>query len=300
MQLLYTYNRDRDNTLKKLNKVYYEGVDMSFQALMYNFYCFLKVASIAENDLDNRSTKYLPTPEDKKFKARLFKNDHFSSVMRDVDLLKIFKRYSFEAKTSLDAIKKIYNEFATKDEYKNFIMLDDKSEKDITEVLLALYRFCRRNEVFTDLMEDQFINWEDDESLIVGSLKKIIKALPYEEFDYKGMYYPDDETVKVFGESLLNRTFEDDEELLEQIKPVLKNWDHERVAVIDMILIKMALCEFLDFNTIPTKVTLNEYVELSKMYSTPKSKEFINGVLDQLVKQLEDEGKIEKEGRGLV
>lgn len=300
MQLLYAYNRDNTYTLSKLDNIYHQSIDQSFQTLMYNYYCFIKVASIAEHDLDARSTKYLPTEEDKKFAAKLSKNRHLTSVMKDIDLLKLFKKYNFDAKTSLDAIKKIYFEFAITDDYKAFIIKDEKSDEDITQILLSLYRFCRRNEVFTDLMEDQFTNWEDDESLVVGSLKKIIKILPYDEYSYTDAYYPDDETVKVFGESLLKRTFEDDEELLELIKPLLKNWDHDRVAVIDMILLKMAVCEFLSFKTIPTKVTLNEYVELSKMYSTPRSKEFINGVLDQLVRQLQEEGKIDKEGRGLV
>ena len=80
----------------------------------------------------------------------------------------------------------------------------------------------------------------------------------------------------------------------------MKNWDAERVAVIDMILLKMAVCELVSFPTIPTKVTLNEFVEISKMYSTDKSKDFINGILDRLLKKLEKEGKVTKEGRGLI
>ena len=88
--------------------------------------------------------------------------------------------------------------------------------------------------------------------------------------------------------------------LLEIIKPLLKNWDHERLALIDMILIKMAILELLEFKTIPTKVTINEYVEVSKAYSTPKSKDFINGILDKVLKELSDAGKIVKEGRGLI
>lgn len=91
------------------------------------------------------------------------------------------------------------------------------------------------------------------------------------------------------------------EETLEQlIEPTLKNWDMERLAVLDVIIIKMALVEFLYFPTIPTKVTLDEYVDISKEYSTPKSKDFVNGILDKLMKTLAEEGKIKKEGRGLL
>jgi len=87
---------------------------------------------------------------------------------------------------------------------------------------------------------------------------------------------------------------------LRHIQPTLTNWDHERLALIDMILLKMATCEMLEFPTIPAKVTLNEYVEVAKSYSTDKSKEFVNGVLDKLMKQFQESGKLNKEGRGLV
>ena len=126
-----------------------------------------------------------------------------------------------------------------------------------------------------------------------------MKALPVED-DFCSHYLPDDETVKGFGEELLRKVFHEDRELLEIIEPTLKNWDADRVATIDMILLKMALCELMIFPTIPTKVTLNEFVEISKRYSTEKSKDFINGILDRLMKQLNKDGKIKKEGRGLM
>ena len=118
--------------------------------------------------------------------------------------------------------------------------------------------------------------------------------------DFYEAYKPTDDTVKEFGEVLLEKVHEDGDELFNIIEPTLKNWDAERVAVIDMILLKMAVCELVNFPTIPTKVTLNEFVEISKMYSTDKSKDFINGILDRLLKKLEKEGKVVKEGRGLI
>ena len=111
---------------------------------------------------------------------------------------------------------------------------------------------------------------------------------------------PNYETIKEFGESLLLDVINNNENLLATIEPALNNWDADRVAVIDMIILKMALSELLNFPTIPTKVTLNEFVEIAKLYSTDKSKDFINGILDRLFKKLDKEGKIKKEGRGLV
>ena len=154
--------------------------------------------------------------------------------------------------------------------------------------------------MYNEVIGDAYLNWVDDKSLVIGAVKKVLKALPVEGVTFLDEYYPDDETIKEYGETLLNRTFKGDEALLGIIKPILTNWDHERLALIDMILLKMAACEMLEFPTIPAKVTLNEYVEVAKLYSTDKSKEFVNGVLDNLMKQLEDEGKLKKEGRGLV
>jgi N utilization substance protein B len=148
-------------------------------------------------------------------------------------------------------------------------------------------------------MEENYISWIDDKSVVVGTMKKVLKSDTSSDslFD---RHKPDMQIVEDFGKELLGMTFEEDDELLDIIKPILENWDHERLAIIDMILIKMAIIEFLNFETIPVKVTLNEYVEISKMYSTPKSKEFVNGILDKILKKLQSEDKVSKQGRGLL
>jgi len=148
------------------------------------------------------------------------------------------------------------------------------------------------------MLEDQFPLWSVDKSLIVGAMKKTIKAFPVEE-DFLENYLPQHETVRDFGEELLKNVLGANAKLLEIITPSLKNWDADRVAVLDMIILKMALTEFLYFPSIPTKVTLNEFVDMSKSYSTDKSKDFINGILDRLLKNLTKDGMINKEGRGL-
>ncbi|MEN9610350.1 MAG: hypothetical protein RLZZ628_1164, partial [Bacteroidota bacterium] len=166
-------------------------------------------------------------------------------------------------------------------------------------ILLELYRFLCGNETFNEVMEDHFPAWIDDKTLFVGATKKLLKALPKVD-ELVSDYEEEDMLTLKFGEQLLVKTVKKDAEILEYIKPMLQNWDADRVAVIDMILLKMATSELIDFPTIPTKVTLNEYVDLSKVYSTDKSKEFVNGILDKLLKKLKEEGKVSKEGRGLV
>ena len=120
-----------------------------------------------------------------------------------------------------------------------------------------------------------------------------------EGVDFCETYRPQHETTVEFGEALLQNVTNKNDALLEIIEPTLQNWDADRVAIIDMISLKMALSELMIFPTIPTKVTINEFVEISKKYSTDKSKDFVNGVLDRLMKKLDKEGKIKKKGRGL-
>jgi N utilization substance protein B len=226
-------------------------------------------------------------------------NSHVQKMVKSKLLTALFKKHKFSELIDLDLASKIYYNFAKEQAYKDYL-LGDQTDQDTERILLELFKFCRASENFVELLEDQYVNWDDDKSIVIGSIKKIIKNLKSDtELDLKP-YDPDHETVKDFGETLLNRTFTDDESLLEKIEPVLKNWDSDRVAIIDLIFLKMALCELIMFETIPSKVTLNEYVELAKLYSTPKSKEFINGVLDTLVADLTASKEIVKKGRGLV
>ncbi|MEO1438126.1 MAG: transcription antitermination factor NusB, partial [Bacteroidota bacterium] len=177
-------------------------------------------------------------------------------------------------------------------------MTEDKTLLDHREVLLKLYKYLVKHDLFNEQMEDFSPTWQDDKSLVIGTMKKTIKG-DAGDTDFFSQYRPDDETVQEFGANLLHKCLIFNDDHLDIIRPKLKNWEADRVASVDMILLKMAICEFMHFPTIPTKVTLNEYVDISKLYSTPKSKEFINGILDKLMKELHQEGKINKEGRGL-
>ena len=298
MQLSYSLSRDKDLTIDQATKKYYDSIEDTFNLYLLNLYTIHRICSISLEDLDKRRSKHLPSDEDKKFTAKLFTNPIINSIESNKSLRKKFDKLHFENKADKDFCRKIYTEFAKLDEYKKYV-LSESSHDDHLEILLELYRFCRKNDYFNEVMEDSYSEWVDDKSLIVGAIKKSLKKLPAEDEFYIS-FFPEDETIKEFGQELLEQSFENDDELLDLIKPTLRNWDHDRLAVLDMILIKMAITELLNFPTIPTKVSLNEYVEISKIYSTPKSKDFINGILDKILAQLLDKDMIHKEGRGLV
>ncbi len=299
MQQLYSLNQDKELTFSDIKSAYYKSIDNAFLLYLLNLYCIHKVCSFATEDYAIRQKKHLKTEEDIKFTDKLYSNSLIKSLATNPILAARFKKTHIGDNLDEDLFRKIYKEFTKEEEYSKFILTESNSHEEIVELILELYRVCRRNELFNELMDDQYSNWTDDKSLIIGSVKKTLKILP-SNGDFISEHVPDDETVKEFGETLLTKTHKEDEYLQNLIKPVLVNWDSERVAIIDLILIKMAITEMLNIKTIPPKVTLNEYVELAKMYSTDKSQEFINGVLDKVLKDLYDNNKIVKEGRGLI
>ena len=299
MQVLYSLNRDENLGLQEAMTQYRQSVNRSFELYLFNLWQLLKTASYSREDLARRNAKLLPNDDDRSFTAKLCENRMIRSLMDNTELLKYIRAYHTEEKLDEDITRRLYTDFSKSEEYLHYLGQDLVTEDEHMQILLLLYKVCVNNEVFNDRMEDFFPTWTDDKSLVVGSVKKTLKALPAPE-DFLQEYIPPKETTQDFGESLLQQVHEQDKELLELIEPTLKNWDVERVAIIDMILLKMALVELMGFPTIPTKVTINEFVEISKMYSTDKSKDFINGILDRLMKKLQKEGKILKEGRGLI
>lgn len=299
MQVLYAQSRDESLDYNATMKEYWKKIDDSFHLLLFSLYNLVQITKIASEDQEKRKSKHLPSELDKKFTAKLWSNPMIQALVKNKTIQAKFEKLYFAQKVDKDHFKTIYYEFVKEETYTTFLTNETTNDENL-EMLLELFRFCRRNELFNEIIEDHYANWEDDKSLIIGTIKKVLKALPSEDENFIMEHYPDDETTKEYGEFLLSETLKEDKTLLQYIEPVLQNWDSDRVAILDMIMIKMALSEFMYCPTIPIKVTLNEYVELAKNYSTSKSKEFVNGILDRLLQDLKSKGNIVKEGRGLL
>lgn len=299
MQFLYALSRDPELTTQDVINFYRKGVQKNLEFYVFNIYHFLKTVDYAFKDADIRKKKLRRMPEDEAFTPKIADNPMVRSLARHPWVLEQFKKFGFEDKISEDTIRKYYTDFSKTEAYQKFLLNPDSTEEDLLEILLGVNRFLLSNESFNEDMDDFYYSWEDDKTLVAGAMKKTIRALPALDTFYAD-FLPEEEVVTDFGENLLKKVALREKELLEVIDPNLKNWDADRVAIVDMILIKMGMVEFTDFPTIPTKVTLNEYVELTKLYSTEKSKDFVNGILDRILKKMEKEELIVKQGRGLV
>ena len=297
LQALYMMGRDKSVDSEGALTFYRERLDESRDLYLFNLFNLIRTTEYAIEDTERKHTKYLPSEEDKKFSAKLYENSSIQALLREQDLQETFLKKDMESLVEEDNLRKYYKGFAKTDAYRAYI-LNDNGDAGDRKILLELYKYLNKEDLYTETMDDHFATWEDDKSLIVGAMKKTIKSLPETPELYR-TFRPDYEASVEFGENLLSIVANDGESFEKLIEPALENWDLDRVANIDMIFLKMALCEFLHFPTIPTKVTLNEYVELAKLYSTDKSKEFVNGILDKLLSDLKEKKMIEKTGRGL-
>jgi N utilization substance protein B len=171
------------------------------------------------------------------------------------------------------------------------------------EVLRHIYKvFVFKGEALPRYLEGNDLNWEENRPIVRNLVFKTLKMLPYQADEKQELMnlsanWQDD---RDFAETLYKQTLSDDAKSEKLIAESVQNWDVERVALLDKIILKMALCEMQLFRGIPVKVTINEYIEISKIYSTPKSKQFVNGILDKLAQDLAASGEIRKSGRGLL
>lgn len=300
MQALYANNRDTSSSLADLKKNYLLSVQKSYDLYLFNLWIISRIADYARVDYSKKRSKMLPSENDRAFTPKLADNPLSQLLINSTALKEECRLNGVLNLIDADFVSQLYRDFSITESYQDYLKNDSEDIEIHINILLALYKFCVNHELFVDLIEDHFINWIDDKSIVLGSIKKTIKALPISDEEFYEPFQLNVETVQDFGMRLLDMVYENELEYNNQIKPFLENWDFDRMAIIDQISLKLAIAEFTSFPSIPTKVTLNEYVDLSKSYSTDKSKEFVNGILDRMLKQMQKEGKINKAGRGLV
>jgi N utilization substance protein B len=265
-------------------------IEQSRQLFAYLVYFITEVARYAETDALKKASKHLPTAEDLSINTRLAGNEILWKILDDTTFKSTVAELKLQHILDNELLKKTYQQLVTTPEYQEYVELearDKKTEKKILELIFN--QLMLPNENFISHVEEHFINWDDDaemmQALVLNYLGKpgvqsFHDILSKEKWD--------------FAKSLLTTVLDKTEQTLELIKPKLNNWDADRIAALDLILLQMGVCEFLFFETIPTKVTINEYIDLAKAYSTPQSGQFVNGLLDNIHKELSAENKIEK------
>lgn len=300
MQCLYAYERDAFPSKAVAVKQLKKSLDRSFGCTLYVLALMRDTAKYVLVEAEKRKAKHLPTAEDLNFNTKLADN-RLVLAMDGPNFLRLSNLYEIEDVDHEDLTKEFFKSLTTKPGYSKYIETAEPTPQDDRKILLTLFnKVFLQSEVFHDHMLEKFNNWDDDDHHIAFKINQLFEELEAPQLTTKLEEMEIDPEDKDFAEELFNATLDNEEEANELISPKLENWDIDRIAVLDMILMKMAVSELLYFKFIPIKVTINEYIEIAKMYSTPKSKDFVNGVLDKLMKELKDGGKIKKAGRGLL
>lgn len=271
-------------------KLLQKHFDQTRQLFVYLTYFLTEVARYSETNAHLRASKHLITAEDLNVNTKIAGNEVMWKILEESSFKELLKKEKPEHSLDKELLRKIYLDLEQTPEYKTYISSPERNkavEKGILEYIFNTHML--QNEIFISHIEDLFSNWYDDAEMII----QLIMAYMQKPASYNLNQMIGQEKMR-FGKDLLSTVLEKEEHLLTYIVPKLKNWDPERIAQLDMILMKMGVTEFLYFETIPPKVTINEYIDLAKEYSTNQSGHFVNGILDSIHKDLLKEGIMKK------
>ena len=265
-------------------------LDDSIRLFTYLLYFLTEVSRYAETDARLRSSKNLPTEADRNVNIKIAGNQLLWRILENPS----FKKEATDSKIAFEdtnaQVKKMYNKLTAADTYNKYCIEQGRDKKSEHDIMVYIFTaLMLPDEDFIQHIEEHFNNWDDDaemmDQLMLNCLNKP------SSYNLQEMI---SEEKWNFAKSLLQTVLDKKAYALELIKPKLKNWDVERIAALDMILMQMGVCELLYFETIPPKVTINEYIDLAKEYSTPQSGQFVNGILDSIHKELVAANKIHK------
>ena len=256
----------------------------------YLVYFITEVTRFAEKDAIQKAQKHLPSVNDLNINTKISGNEVARAINENTSFQKSVEQFKIRNAIDAELVRKVYHALVSSTDYKEYIGLksrDRRSERKILEYIFA--NLMLPDENFISDIEGKFIHWDDDAEMMILLMNGFLQKPA--AFNFGEMVSKE---KMDFAVDLLECVIEKKEYCLELIKPKLKNWDAERIASLDMILMQMGVCEFMYFETIPPKVTINECIDLAKEYSTEQSGHFVNGILDNIHKELLAQDKIHK------
>ncbi len=296
IQLVYAYYQNGSKNLDSAEKELFFSLSKAYD--LYNYLLMLMVAltNYAQKRVDAGKAKLAPTSEDLSPNMKFIENKFVAQLEVNKQLLEFISTQKKTWDNDQEFVKELYDKITASDLYKEYMASSDSSYEADRELWRKLYKsFVFNNDSLDQVLEDQSLYWNDDKEIVDTFVLKTIKK--FEES--KGASQPllpefkDDEDQE-FARRLFRRTILNGDYYRHLISDNTRNWDLDRVAFMDVVIMQCALAEILSFPNIPISVSLNEYVEIAKLYSTAKSGSFINGTLDGIVNQLKKEGKLTK------
>ncbi len=299
MQILYSYyQQDKPNALL-FEKELFKSLDKIYDLYIYVLVLFTDMHHTAHLVLEENKNKRLPTAEDLNPNLRFIENILLQNLTNSSELKKEVLNRKISWQSDFDLVRKLFSELRATDLYKDYMASKTPSAKEDKQFLISVAtEFLYEHDLLNHLFEEKNIHWADD---TFGAFSMVSRT--FENFTGTFKLVPlfkDAEDDKKFISTLFLKTIDGDKEYEKLIDEKTKNWEFDRIASMDVLLMKMAMTEFLHINNVPVKVSLNEYIDISKEYSTPNSKNFINGILDKIIADLKRDNLIQKTGRGLM
>lgn len=302
LQALYAYFQANEDDYSKAEKELFHSVERIYELYIYMLLSFTELKSIAEYRIEENKKKIRPQEEDLNPNVKFINNEVIKSLEECVELRSQSEtlKVNWIGDEKQEMFRKILLNIRESETFFEFMNNEESGYEEDRSFLIALFKSeIANSSILYTFFEDESIHWMDDIDLACSMVIKTLKSLQKDEMNQILPLYKDESDEKEFIKLLFRKTIMLEEESEKLVDELTANWELDRIAKMDIILMEMAIAEFQVCINIPTKVTLNEYIEISKFYSTPKSNGFINGILDKAIARLTKEEKINKVGRGL-
>ncbi len=296
IQILYSFYKGDGQSATLAERELFHSIEKTYELYFHLLQFSVEITHYAAIKIDSRKNKLRPTEEDLNPNTRFVDNRFVAQLEKNRCLQDFLNEHKTSWMNNQDAIKNIYELVIASDVYKEYMEAETSDYAADKDIWRKIYKkIILQNEEFSDSIEDQSIYWTDDLEIVISFIIKTIKRFDAENDVNQELLpmFKDDEDAE-FASRLIKNTLENETIYRRMIDQHTQNWELDRIAFMDIIIMQAALAEILTFPTIPVSVTLNEYIEISKSFSTDKSATFINGVLDNIVKELKADNKLIK------
>ncbi|MBA3900471.1 MAG: transcription antitermination factor NusB [Bacteroidetes bacterium] len=279
------------------------SIDKVYDLYLSQLSLILEIVDLASLKIEEAKLKRLPKPEDLNPNIKFIENQFIGKLRINKQLHRELAARKISWAGEIEFVKQLFKEIKESADYINYMNSGTNSFQEDKDFILKVYKsHISGSEVFEQHFEEKSIYWVDDLELIDSMVLKTYKSITQSSDESHPLLklYNDEEEDKQYVIDLFRKTLVHGDDYEKIIADKTKNWEVERIALMDIIIMKMAICELLNFPSIPVKVTLNEFIDISKRFSTPKSKVFVNGVLDKIIVDFKTNDKIKKSGRGLL
>lgn len=302
LQALYQQTQEENFQMSVGERKLASSIDRIFNLYLYELKALTDILKFAEDHIEQKRNRKLPSKEDLSPNLKFVSNRFLKWLSSNQHYLRAIDAHSISWGDDREILKKVFKDFQETDEFTNYMSVPENSLDEDKKLVKILYgKHLIHNENIHQLYEEKDLHWADDLDAAQMMVAKTIKS--FDDASTDDSQLPSllkDRSDMEFAKILFQQSIRENDRYEDLIREKAKNWEMDRIALIDVLLMKMALTEMINFDQIPVKVSLNEYIEISKEYSTPKSGNFINGILDKLKVELSETGEIKKIGRGLL